>query len=63
MPSQFQCIVYLADGLHISQVEPCESASEAMERAAAWTRLGHKAEAYLTVVDYERLEIYQYPLK
>jgi hypothetical protein len=34
-----------------------------MERAAAWTRLGHKAEAYLVVVDYKRGEIYHYPLK
>lgn len=63
MPHQFQCIVYLADGLHVSQVEPCEAATEAMERAATWTRLGHKAEAYLMVVDYERGEIYHYPLK
>ena len=62
MPHQFQCIVYLADGLHVSQVEPCETASEAMERAAAWTRLGHKAEAYLMVVDCEKGEIYHYPL-
>lgn len=63
MLSQFQCIVYLADGLHISQIEPCETASEAMERAAAWVCLGEKAEAYLTIVNCEKLEIYRYPLK
>lgn len=63
MIHQFQCIVYLADGKHISQVEPCDSASEAMERASAWRTLGHIAEAYLQVADLERLEIYHYPLK
>lgn len=62
MTHQFKCIVYLADGKHISQVEPCESASEAMERAKAWRTLGHKAEAYLEVIDLERLEIHHYPL-
>lgn len=62
MYHQFQCIVYLADGKRVSQVEPCESASEAMERAAAWTRLGHIAKAYLTVADMEHLELHHYPL-
>lgn len=58
----YKCIVFLADGKHISQVEACESASEAMTRAEAWVTLGHIARAYLEVVDTTRGEIYDYPL-
>jgi hypothetical protein len=58
----YKCIVFLADGKHISQAEVCESASEAMTRAEAWTTLGHIARAYLEVVDVDRGEIYDYPL-
>jgi hypothetical protein len=58
----YKCIVFLADGKHISQVEECESASEAMTRAEAWTTLGHIARAYLEVIDTKRCEVYDYPL-
>ena len=63
MTNQFVCIVFLADGKHISQTEVCDTASEAMERAEKWCALGHIAQAYLEVVDLERLEIYHFPLK
>ena len=59
----YKCFVFLADGKHISQIEVCESASEAMKRAEAWRTLGHIAEAYFEVADFERGEIYHYPLK
>lgn len=57
-----QCIVFLADGKHISQVENCETAKEAIERAEAWCFLGHKAQAFLTIADLERGELRNYPL-
>jgi hypothetical protein len=56
------CLVYLADGKHISQVERCESAAEAKSRAEAWRAVGHIAEAYREVVDTKRGEIHYYPL-
>ena len=62
MTNQFVCIVFLADDKHISQVETCETASEAITRAKQWCALGHIARAYLEVVDLERLEIYHFPL-
>ena len=62
MLHQFLCVVFLADGEHISQNEICDSASEAMERAAKWRALGHKAQAYLQAVDTDNCEIYHFPL-
>lgn len=47
----FNCVVYLADGKHISQNEPCETAKEAIERCEAWRKLGHKADAFVIAVD------------
>ena len=58
----FQCVVFLADGKHVSQVENCETAREAIARADAWTALGHKATAFLMVADMETLELHHYPL-
>ena len=62
MMNQFICIVYLADGKHISQNEVCGTASEAMERAAKWRALGHKAQAYLEAYNLDTLEMYHFPL-
>ena len=62
MMNQFICIVYLADGKHISQNEICATASEAMERAAKWRALGHKAQAYLEAYNLDTLEMYHFPL-
>ena len=58
----FQCTVYLADGVHVSQNEICETAQEAIERANAWTKLGHKAIAHKVVIDYWCGEVRYYPL-
>ncbi len=62
MTTNYACIVYLADGKHISQVERCESADEAKSRAKAWRTVGHIAKAYHEVVDTKRCEIHYYPL-
>jgi hypothetical protein len=62
MTTNYVCIVYLADGKHISQVERCESATEAKSRAKAWRAVGHIAKAYREVVDAKRCEIHHYPL-
>ena len=62
MPYQFQCTVFLADGKHVSQNEVCETAKEAIARAEAWVALGHKAVAYIVVVDYAQHKLLQYPL-
>ncbi len=58
----FQCVVYLADGKRISQVETCETAREAIDRADAWTALGAKATALLMVVNLETADVRHYPL-
>lgn len=58
----FQCIVYLADGKHVSQVEDCATALEAIERAAKWRDLGHIARAYHTVANTRTLELHHFPL-
>jgi hypothetical protein len=60
--THFQCTVYLADGKHISQNEICATSAEALERAKAWTTLGHKAVAHRVVVNYSVGEVYYYPL-
>ena len=62
MKHHFVCIVYLADGKHISQYEFCDSASEAMERATKWRAIGGKAQACLQAVDTDNCEIYHFPL-
>ena len=62
MPYSFQCTVYLADGKHISQNEVCETAQEAINRAKAWRSLGHKAQAYIVVIDYAQKKLLNYPL-
>lgn len=62
MRHQFTCVVFLADGKHISQTEVCDTASEAMERAAKWRAVGHKATAYKVVIDYWVGEMRMYPL-
>lgn len=62
MLHQFLCVVFLADGKHISQNEVCDSATEAMERAEKWRSLGHKAQAFLQAVDTDNCEIYLFPL-
>ena len=59
----FICSVFLADGKHISQTEVCGTASEAMARATAWRKNGHKAQAYLQVIDLDTLEIKHLPLE
>ena len=58
----FQCTVYLADGKHISQNEVCATSAEAIERAKAWTALGHKAVAHRVVTDCLAGKIHYYPL-
>jgi hypothetical protein len=62
MTTNYVCIVYLADGKHISQIERCESATEARSRAEAWCAVGHNAKAYREVINIKRCEIYHYPL-
>ena len=62
MIANYVCIVYLADGKHVSQFEYCESAAEARSRAEAWRAVGHIAKAYREVVDVKRGEIHHYPL-
>ena len=62
MKHQFTCVVFLADSKHISQTEVCDTASEAMERAAKWRAVGHIAQAYLEVLNLDLLEIYHFPL-
>lgn len=62
MKHQFTCVVFLADGKHISQTEVCDTASEAIERAAKWRAVGHIAQAYLEVLNLDLLEIYHFPL-
>lgn len=57
MIDQFQCVVYLADGFHVSQVEPCECVGEAVARAKAWQALGHKAEAQWVTINTQTLEV------
>lgn len=47
----FNCIIYLADGKHISQNEVCATAKEAIERCEAWRKLGHRADAFVIVID------------
>ena len=58
----FECVVFLADGKHISQTEVCETADEALARAAAWRSVGHIAHAYVVRVDLAKLEVYHTPL-
>lgn len=60
--THFQCTVYLADGKHISHNEICETEQEAIHRAESWRALGHKAQAYLIIVDYAQNKIFHYPL-
>jgi hypothetical protein len=62
MDHQFTCVVFLADGKHISQTEVCATASEAMDRAAKWRAVGHIAQAYIEVDDLDKLERYHFPL-
>ena len=62
MLHQFLCVVFLADGKHISQNEVCETAQEAIDRAKAWRSLGHKAQAYIVVIDYAQQKLLNYPL-
>jgi hypothetical protein len=62
MFTNYVCVVYLADGKHVSQVEHCEGAAEAMSRAEAWCAVGHIAKACRVVVDTKRGEIHHYPL-
>lgn len=62
MKHQFTCVVFLADGKHISQTEVCDTASEAMERAAKWRAVGHIAQAYVVRIDLAKLEVYHTPL-
>ena len=58
----YRCVVYLADGKHISQVEICESASEAMTRAEAWRSVGHIAKAEVFVFHVATCEFQSCPL-
>ena len=60
--TNYICVVYLADGIHVSQSEPCATAEEAIDRARQWTRLGHKATARRMVVDPADGEAYYYPI-
>ena len=62
MINQFTCIVYLADGKHISQIENCDTASEAIERAAKWRALGHKAQAYRMEYHLDPFEVCRFSL-
>lgn len=62
MANNYVCIVFLADGKHVSQVERCENATEARSRAEAWRAVGHIAQAYREVVNLAKSEVYHYPL-
>lgn len=62
MKYAYQCLVYLADGLHVSQVETCPTKDEAVARAEAWRAVGHKAQAFLVAVDMVAGEIRHTPL-
>ena len=62
MITSFICVVYLADGKHISQVEPCKTAREAIQRSERWRDLGHKSTAYRNNLDCVNLEIHSLPL-
>jgi hypothetical protein len=48
---------YFADGIHVSQTVPCETADEALAGAAAWRANGHKTEAIKVDIDLETLEV------
>lgn len=63
MKHHFICAVFLADGKHVSQAEPCDTAAEAMERAEKWRAVGHVAQAYREVIDLSTFEIHYFPLK
>lgn len=43
--TRYFCRTYIADGIHVSQTIPCETADEALAGAAAWRANGHKTEA------------------
>ena len=62
MKHDFICMIFLADGKHASNTEFCDTASEAIERAAKWRAFGHIARAYLQVIDLKRLEVHYFPL-
>lgn len=62
MITSFICVVYLADGKHISQVEPCETAEEAIQRSEHWRALGHISTAYQNDLDCVNLEVHSFPL-
>lgn len=60
--TSFQTVTFFADGKHINTIEVCETAKEAIERAEAWTKLGHIAKAVIVVADLVHHEIDTYPL-
>ena len=62
MATSFICVVYLADGKHISQVEPCKTAREAIQRSERWRDLGHISTAYRNNIDREKGEAYSLSL-
>lgn len=60
--TNYTCVVYIADGIHVSQNEPCATAEEAIDRARQWTRMGHKAKAHRVVIDVAAGEVHYYPI-
>lgn len=62
MKNDFICVVFLADGKHISQKEFYDTAFKAIERAEKWRAVGHIARAYRQVVNLASLEVRYFPL-
>lgn len=58
----FVCVVFLADGKTISQYEVCDTAAEAVERAAKWRAVGGKAQAYRNALNLDTLKVHSFPL-
>lgn len=55
--TRYFCRTYIADGIHVSQTIPCETAEEAISKAAAWKANGHKTEAVKVDVDLDTYEV------
>ena len=57
MEHRYVCVVYLSDGKTIVLSEHCDTAIEAVERADAWRKLGHIANAYRNELNLDTFEL------
>lgn len=48
---------YIADGKHVSQSVPCETAEKALAGAAAWRATGHKTDAVKVEINLDTCEV------